>query len=71
LKAARILVISDASDACGAYAGGADAPEAELHLDKLNLDADLDENEEEQLDFNENPKMLLDESNVNLPLDSG
>jgi hypothetical protein len=44
-------------------------PDAELDLDELNVDADLDENDENWLDSDENPKMLLDEFDVDLPLD--
>src|SRR6516225_8780913 len=68
LKTACVLVFSNVCDACGAYAGGADMPDAELDLDDEEPEKllDLDENDEKS---DENPKMLLDESACSLPLD--
>ena len=67
-KTACVLVFSNACDACGAYAGGADMPDAELDLDEFDLDADLDRDDGKP---DENSKTLLDESACNLPLDCG
>ena len=41
--------------------------DAEFDLDELDLEADLDENDENPLDSDENPKLLFED--INLPLD--